>query len=66
MKRSLPYEQIAEFCRKWNVSEFALFGSVVRDDFRRTGCSPSTGTCVRMRSGGTRRMPYGPYPFVSR
>lgn len=34
MKLSLPYEQIAEFCRKWNVTEFALFGSVLRDDFR--------------------------------
>lgn len=34
MKLNVPYEQIAEFCRKWNVSEFALFGSVLRDDFR--------------------------------
>lgn len=34
MKLSLPYEQIAAFCRKWNVTEFALFGSVLRDDFR--------------------------------
>jgi predicted nucleotidyltransferase len=34
MKTSLPHEQIAAFCRKWNVSEFALFGSVLRDDFR--------------------------------
>jgi predicted nucleotidyltransferase len=34
MKLSLPNEKIAEFCRKWNVSEFALFGSVLRDDFR--------------------------------
>lgn len=34
MKLSLPYEQIAEFCRKWRVTEFALFGSVLRDDFR--------------------------------
>lgn len=34
MKLNLPQEQIAEFCRKWNVSEFALFGSVLRDDFR--------------------------------
>jgi len=25
--------QIAEFCRKWQVTEFALFGSVLRDDF---------------------------------
>jgi predicted nucleotidyltransferase len=34
VKLSLPQEQIAEFCRKWHVSEFALFGSVLRDDFR--------------------------------
>ncbi len=26
--------KIAEFCRKWNVRELALFGSVLRDDFR--------------------------------
>lgn len=24
---------IAEFCAKWEISEFALFGSVLRDDF---------------------------------
>lgn len=29
----LPMEQIAEFCHKWQVTEFALFGSVLRDDF---------------------------------
>lgn len=27
-------ERIAEFCRRWNVTEFSLFGSVLRDDFR--------------------------------
>ena len=27
-------EQIEEFCRKWKIREFALFGSVLRDDFR--------------------------------
>jgi uncharacterized protein len=26
--------RIAEFCRRWKVTEFALFGSVLRDDFR--------------------------------
>jgi hypothetical protein len=26
-------ERIAEFCHKWQVTEFALFGSVLRDDF---------------------------------
>ena len=34
MKLNLPDEKIAEFCRKWNITEFALFGSVLRDDFR--------------------------------
>ena len=26
-------ERIAEFCRKWRIIEFALFGSVLREDF---------------------------------
>jgi predicted nucleotidyltransferase len=29
----IPKKQIAEFCRRWRISEFALFGSVLRDDF---------------------------------
>ena len=24
---------ISDFCRRWRISEFALFGSVLRDDF---------------------------------
>jgi uncharacterized protein len=31
---ALPMEKITEFCHKWQVTEFALFGSVLRDDFR--------------------------------
>jgi hypothetical protein len=27
-------ERIADFCRRWKITEFALFGSVLRDDFR--------------------------------
>lgn len=27
-------EKIAEFCRRWKITEFALFGSVLREDFR--------------------------------
>lgn len=30
----LPMEEIAKFCQQWQVTEFALFGSVLRDDFR--------------------------------
>ena len=29
-----PYRgKIVEFCRKWKIREFSLFGSVLRDDF---------------------------------
>lgn len=30
----LPIEQIQTFCDRWQITEFALFGSVLRDDFR--------------------------------
>lgn len=30
----LPFAQIEEFCQRWHITEFALFGSVLRDDFR--------------------------------
>ena len=29
----LPQDRIEAFCSKWKVVEFALFGSVLRDDF---------------------------------
>ena len=29
----IPCSQIDSFCRSWQVSELALFGSVVREDF---------------------------------
>ena len=30
----LPMPEIERFCQKWNLTEFALFGSVLRGDFR--------------------------------
>ena len=30
---SIPKKEISTFCRRWKVVEFALFGSVLRDDF---------------------------------
>lgn len=30
----VPQEQIEAFCRKWKVKEFALFGSVLTEEFR--------------------------------
>lgn len=29
----VPEAAITDFCRRWKVTEFALFGSVLRDDF---------------------------------
>ena len=29
----IPQEKIAEFCRKWKIVEFSLFGSILREDF---------------------------------
>jgi len=36
MKPRIPLDQegIARFCRRWKITEFSLFGSVLRDDFR--------------------------------
>ena len=31
---AVPREKITAFCHKWQVTELALFGSVLRDDFR--------------------------------
>jgi hypothetical protein len=30
----VPVDQIEAFCRRWQIVELALFGSVLRDDFR--------------------------------
>jgi uncharacterized protein len=30
----MPIKKIVEFCDRWQVTEFALFGSVLRVDFR--------------------------------
>jgi len=29
----LPKDNIADFCRRWKIVEFSLFGSVLRSDF---------------------------------
>ena len=30
---ALPKEKIADFCNRWHVREFSLFGSSLREDF---------------------------------
>lgn len=34
MKVKVPKVKIAEFCKRWNISELAIFGSALRADFR--------------------------------
>jgi predicted nucleotidyltransferase len=29
----LSRQEISDFCQRWRITEFALFGSVLRDDF---------------------------------
>ncbi|MBE9060788.1 nucleotidyltransferase family protein [cf. Phormidesmis sp. LEGE 11477] len=41
----LPMVEIAQFCQRWNLTEFALFGSVLRDDF----CSDSSDIDVMIQ-----------------
>jgi uncharacterized protein len=33
-KTTIPKAKLAAFCRRWNISELALFGSTLREDFR--------------------------------
>lgn len=33
-KIDIPYDKIQEFCRRWRIEEFAIFGSTLTDDFR--------------------------------
>ena len=30
----IPKRAVGDFCRRWDIREFALFGSVLRPDFR--------------------------------
>lgn len=33
LRIGVAYDVIAAFCKKWRISEFAVFGSALRDDF---------------------------------
>jgi len=33
-KIPIDHAKIADFCHRWKITELALFGSVLRDDFR--------------------------------
>jgi predicted nucleotidyltransferase len=50
-------QQIAAFCEKWGLSEFSLFGSVVRDDF---GPDSDVDVMIRLDPG----KPHGGWDWV--
>ena len=33
-KLRIPRKKIVDFCQRWSITEFSLFGSVLREDFR--------------------------------
>lgn len=45
---SIPMDEIRDYCRRWKLAEFALFGSVLRDDF---GPDSDVDVLVRFASG---------------
>lgn len=34
LKIDVSMDEIKDFCSRWRITEFSLFGSVLRDDFR--------------------------------
>jgi len=46
---ALDREKIKEFCRRWKIREFSLFGSVLREDF---GPDSDVDVLVAFESGG--------------
>ena len=34
LQRDLPMDKIVDFCKRWKIREFAVFGSILSEDFR--------------------------------
>ena len=32
-KIDIPKDKIADFCKRWKIAEFSIFGSALREDF---------------------------------
>ena len=50
---AIPAEGIAAFCERWQVTELALFGSVLREDF---GPDSDIDVLVSFRDGARRTL----------
>jgi predicted nucleotidyltransferase len=49
----VPIARIEEFCRRWNIVRFEVFGSVLRDDF---DSASDVDVLVTYAPGGTRTL----------
>ena len=52
----IPRDEVAAFCRKWRITELALFGSVLRDDF-----TPESDVDVLARFGPDAERSFGAF-----
>ena len=50
---SIPKEKVVDFCERWNITELAFFGSVLRDDF---GPESDIDVLVNLRLGTSHRI----------
>lgn len=50
---SIPEEKVVDFCKRWNITELAFFGSVLRDDF---GPESDVDVLVNIRPGANHRI----------
>ncbi|MGB0562905.1 MAG: nucleotidyltransferase family protein [Spirulinaceae cyanobacterium] len=40
-RMNITPQQLQAFCQQWQIQELAVFGSILRDDFRQHGANPS-------------------------
>ena len=52
-KIAIPETALKEFCRRWEIAELALFGSVLREDF---GPGSDIDLLVRFQPGARRSL----------
>ena len=53
VKITIPETALKEFCRRWEIAELALFGSVLREDF---GPGSDIDLLVRFQPGARRSL----------
>lgn len=58
---AIPRPELEKFCRRWQITELALFGSVLRDDFRPDSDIDTVYRIRQLNPGQTEsRSPPGP------